>query len=116
MTRYQVSVEADSYGDVYADTEALTAALNDAGVSLPRDAGGNPANNSADVAGEILADADKGMLMLRLILDAMDGVDAHSTGLEVWTQAWDAAFAEHGPPLRFAVTAVPLGDRAAVTA
>lgn len=111
MERYEVRIEAMGYGQPEDETAALAEALIESDVAM---IDGGLVNAAAPVAAEVMADEGRGLLLVRLLLDAVHALDAHASALELWTEVWEQAFPEQAEPSIFAVTAIPMRLRAAV--
>jgi hypothetical protein len=92
MVEHTVSIEAMGYGDVEAEQEALSEALEAVLLEAP----------------PILVDPDRGMILVRLTVEGADALDVHDEAVELWRTAWGEAFPEQPQTARLAVTVVPV--------
>jgi hypothetical protein len=88
---YQVTIEAQGYGDAEDDGEAFLAAVEGLGME------------PTPVCG---IDDEKGMLMVTFELGAADAREAHDEALDVWSGVWEEAFPDMAPPQTLAIRAV----------
>lgn len=101
MNGYQATVEARGYGDVAAEAEALEAALADSEVI------------GEDLTWTVLADEDRGMLMVRFDMEGVSALDVHELVFQVWQDVWDEAFPESPPTEALAIRCTPVAVEAA---
>ena len=92
MVEHEVNIEAQSYGEAEADGVALLTALEEA---------------AAELGPSVMADDQRGMVLATLRLEGTDALVVHDDALELWRNAWEAAFPEQPAPLRLSVTVVP---------
>lgn len=96
MTGYDVYVEAQCYDNPDAAAEALLGALQEIGAL-------------DELKAAVHVDEGRAMLMTVLKLQATDGLDAHTAGLETWSEAWQNAFPDAPGTERFSIKCVPAG-------
>lgn len=80
MKMYEVSVEAQGFGDPEGESEKLLESLGDYEELQPK----------------VLVN-DQGGLALQFGVEAVDGLDAHDVAMEVWGQIWSTAFDGRNP-------------------